>query len=279
MKGHGLSSLPYWFLFWILFMGGVARSGEALQFSEEFNEPVDPADWIIENRPGGAQGTEKPELQYYLPEALRESAGVLHLTVRKVENSPLYGGSIHYSSGRIQSRRSFLYGRFAFRVRLPHGKGLWSAIGLRTAPKLPLSAEIDVLQGYGSCPNVIESGLHAWTSATDSRQYSAFLVVRPEPDSPRFHREGVDRVDKLINFPRDLSEDFHIYSLDWQPDRVTWSLDGVPYFSSRTHVPKDPMVIIIRLAVGGAGDGKPDATTLLPQALDLDYVRVWTPGL
>jgi beta-glucanase (GH16 family) len=160
-------------------------------------------------------------------------------------------------------------------VQLPKGKGLWPAIYLRTTPKLPLEGEIGVVEGFGSHPNIVQSSLRHWVNGVPSHPTLSWLVVRPQPDSPRFHQEGVTRVDKLITLRQDLSEDFHVYALDWQPDHVTWTFDGLPYFTVKEHIPKDPMVIVLQLALDTTWDGKPDATTVLPQSLDVHYVRVW----
>ena len=180
-----------------------------------------------------------------------------------------------YLAGGIHSKRTYLYGRFEFRARLPKGKGLCPSILLRTPGNLPTSGEISILEGFGSHPNVVQSTLHSWMNGSETHQYAAWLVVQPKPDSPRFHKEGVERVEHLITLPRDLSEDFHVYGMEWQPEEVVWTFDGVPYFTVRGHVPKEPMELILQLAINPNADGKPDAATPLPQSLDVDYIRIW----
>jgi beta-glucanase (GH16 family) len=190
----------------------------------------------------------------------------------------------HTSCGDRSSRhlRSAYAGNTAihvgtqFRARLPHGRGLWPALWLRTPPQLPLDGEIDVIEGYGSHPNLVQSTLHPWTNGKEPRQYCAWLLVQPHPDSPRFHRPDCQRIERAISLPRDLAADFHVYAVDWTSSAVTWSLDGLPYFSVRGNVPQMPMVIIIQLPVSAHWDGLPDET-MDTQSLDVDYVRVYEP--
>jgi len=245
-------------------------------FSEEFNgASLDTSRWMVEKRAGNNAGTPKGELQFYMPDAVSLSGGVLHITASQRETvdsrTQLH---LQYVSARIQSKQTFLYGHFEFKAKLPRGRGLWPALWLRTPPTLPLDGEIDVLEGYGSHPNMIQSTMHPWVNGVEPHQYAAWLFVQPKPDSPRFHRPEATRVDNVISLPRDLASDFHIYAIDWQPDHITWSLDGVPYFTVRERIPTKPMFIIMQMPLSINWDGLPDSTTSLPQSLDVDYVRV-----
>jgi beta-glucanase (GH16 family) len=262
----------------LLFLGNGLRAASEPELEDDFlGDTLDVGRWLIERRAGNDQGTPRAELQYYSPDAVRVSNGNLHIVVsRATTHDPRTGATLRYTAGRIQTRRTFLYGRFEFRARLPKGRGLWPALWLRTPPDLPLNGEIDVLEGYGSHPNLIQSTLHPWANGREARQYCAWLLVRPNPDSPRFHRSDCERVEDKIHLSDDLSAGFHVYAIDWSPKRVTWFLDGVPYFSISEEIPHEPMVIVLELAVSGHWDGDPAGTTL-PQSLDVAYVRV-TPS-
>ena len=76
--------------------------------------------------------------------------------------------------------------------------------------------------------------------------------------------------------------DFHVYTVEWAPGKITWSVDGNVYFSavpSQTS-PYWPFVgnkfyIIFNLAVGGNWPGAPDGNTKFPSEFVVDYVRVY----
>jgi beta-glucanase (GH16 family) len=80
-----------------------------------------------------------------------------------------------------------------------------------------------------------------------------------------------------------LSDDFHIYAIEWSPAAIAFFLDDKPYATvtptdlpAGTHwVYNHPFFLLLNLAVGGEWPGNPDSTTQFPQALVVDWVRVW----
>lgn len=82
--------------------------------------------------------------------------------------------------------------------------------------------------------------------------------------------------------PGGYSNDFHVYSCEWQPGKITFSVDGV-LFSTRTPGEVDPwpfddgnkFYIILNFAVGGDWPGAPDGSTPFPSSFEIDYVRVY----
>jgi beta-glucanase (GH16 family) len=75
----------------------------------------------------------------------------------------------------------------------------------------------------------------------------------------------------------DFSAGEHTYALDWSADQLVWYIDGVERKRERNaaHIPHDPMYLIANLAVGGDWPGPPDPTTVFPNMLNIDYIRVW----
>ena len=74
---------------------------------------------------------------------------------------------------------------------------------------------------------------------------------------------------------------FHVYAIEWEPDAIRWYVDDTLYQSI---APKDlpgrwvsdhPFFIILNVAVGGYWPGAPDSTTVFPQTMRVDYVRVY----
>ena len=36
----------------------------------------------------------------------------------------------------------------------------------------------------------------------------------------------------------DSSKEFHTYGFDWQPDHITWYVDGKPVYTARDNIPR-----------------------------------------
>ena len=139
-----------------------------LTWSDEFNGagPVDPAKWV--NMVGG-QGWGNHELEYYTAgtENAEQRGGNLVITAR--DDGPAYScwyGPCRYTSARLESRGLFSqkYGRFAARMKLPSGAGLWPAFWMLgdniTKVGWPKCGEIDIMEEWGSAPKVVRGSIH-----------------------------------------------------------------------------------------------------------------------
>lgn len=158
--------------------------------------------------------------------------------------------NLGYTSGMLTQRSRFVqqYGYFEARMRWTAGNGIWPAFWLlRQDSHWP--PEIDIMEAVGKEPHQVVSSTH---SATDPRDTS-----RPVP---------------LEGSP----QDFHTYGALWLPDRIDFYVDGVKTTSQPTHPDMDrPMYMVVDLAIGGHWPGDPDADTVMPAKLDVDYVRAW----
>jgi beta-glucanase (GH16 family) len=213
--------------------------GAKLIFNEEFSgDQLNPEYWSTEYRWGR---TNEPELQYYSPDALQVSDGVLHIIADK---DPMEG--MNYTSGMIASydRFTFTYGYLEMRAKIPSGRGLWPAFWMHLNDD-DKSGEIDVFEFLGHEPNIIHMSYHF-------------------PELHEFWFNGPD-----------YSQDYHTYAVDWQPDRIVWYVDGVERARATTDIPNEPMYIIANLAVGGDWPGSPDENTQFPAQYDIDYIRLY----
>lgn len=142
---------------------------------------------------------------------------------------------------------SFTYGFFEVRMRVPAGQGLWPAAWLFPADNAG-PAEIDLAEVLGHDPA------------------TTYMSVHYPGGSSTEGRTGPD-----------LSAGFHTFGVDWQPDRITWYVDGVVARSvyGAGGIPSKPMYPMINLAVGGSWPGSPDASTPTTASLDVDWVRIW----
>jgi beta-glucanase (GH16 family) len=75
--------------------------------------------------------------------------------------------------------------------------------------------------------------------------------------------------------PADGSLDFHTYAVKWTPDAIVWYVDGAEAYRVTHDVPAEPFYILVNLAIGGSWPGNPDATTVFPAIMSVDYVRAF----
>lgn len=204
------------------------------------------------------------ELQWYVKDQVVVRDGVLRLVADHVDarqrdddrsDLPYRSGMI--STGRASNDKAsdpkfaFRYGYLEVVAKVPRCKGLWPALWL-----LPVTnrskPEIDILEVRGSETSKASFHLHYGTSE--------------RPKSLGQDWSGVD-----------LANDWHTFSLDWQPRSLTWFIDGVEVWRvTGRRVPDESMYLIANLAVGGEYPGSPDANTEFPASFELDRVSVWS---
>lgn len=240
----------------------------SLVWSDEFNgTALDTSVWTHDI---GAGGWGNNESQYYQPQNAVVKDGLLTITAKRES----VGGAA-YTSSRIQTSRkkTFAYGRFEMRAKLPSGQGMWpafwmlgtscNAFGLYGGSlSWPRCGEIDVMEMVGG----LADGSGDFTTHGTLHYLNAAGV---NPMSGSRYRS-----------PTRLSADFHTYTVDWTPQGFTWYIDGVAFGSkamaSDMTAFQQPFFILLNLAVGGNWGGWPDATTTFPQAYVIDYVRQYT---
>jgi beta-glucanase (GH16 family) len=235
-----------------------------LVWQDEFDGPAgtrpDPAKWRHDVG-GGGWGNEQLEFDTDRAEnAALDGQGRLAIVARRED----YNGR-QYTSARINTAGNFerAYGRFEARLKLPRGQGIWPAFWVLGADVgsvgWPGCGEIDIMEYRGQAPRWIRGSLHG-------PGYSGGANHGREEDV------GVD-----------LSLDFHTFAIEWDPGRVVFKVDEEPYF---TATPADlpegtdwvydhPFFIILNVAVGGHYVGSPDDSTVFPQTMLVDHVRVY----
>jgi len=219
------------------------KPGYRLVFDDEFNgDRVDSGTWA-KLTPWKTRNT-TGERQYYDPANTFVRNGNL---VIKSERRAVRGRE--YASGIITSLNhpQFKYGYYEIRSKAPKGQGIWPAFWLTNDD----TSEIDVFEMLGSDPRVLHSTLHHTV-------------------------DGKDHQHKTETTVSDLSADFHIFAVDWQPDNVIWYMDGVEVWRfAEDNVPSDKMWMVVNTAIGGPWSGRPDSTTQFPQEFLVDYIRVY----
>jgi len=219
--------------------------------SQDFNGTALPSGWTVATG-NGVNGWGHHALMFYQPGNVRlDGHGNLVINAAKAApNSRLqcWNGRCRYTSGRVQTSAVFpqTYGRFAARIRLPVGQGIWPGFWMM-APK----SEIDVVETIGSRPRLVQG---FWHSPTSSGGGSVTLT-------------------------QPVSAAYHVYGVDWTPTQILWWVDGRPYARAtkkRSWIFNRPMQLVFTLQVGGTWPGSPNATTRFPAQMNIDWVRTYT---
>lgn len=242
--------------------------GWKLVWSDEFSgadgSAPDSAKWGYDT---GGGGWGNNELQYYTDRTsnARIEGGSLVIEAR----AESFGGRNHTSARLLtRGKASWTYGRIEARIRIPRGRGIWPAFWMLGAnigtTGWPACGEIDIMENIGSVPATVHGTIHG-------PGYSG--------------ANGIGGSKTLASGA--LADDFHVYAVEWEENRIRWFLDGQLYFTATpaslpagsTWVFGQPQFILLNVAVGGNWPGSPDGTTVFPQRMTVDYVRVYQPEL
>lgn len=233
-----------------------------LVWSDEFNDNSSPdtTKWSYE-----VGEVRNGEAQYYTKDRTKNArieGGKLILEAHKED----YKG-YKYTSASLHTlgKRHFLYGRYEIRVKVPKGIGTWPAIWMLgvniNEVNWPLCGEIDILENVGYDPQVVHANIH-------TEAYN--------------HGKGTNKGNKLtLEKPW---EEFHVYAMEWYPDRIDFFVDTTKYFTFKNDGkgnvetwPYDkPQYLLLNLAIGGGWGGRKGIDdALFPHQYLIDYVRVF----
>ena len=218
------------------------------------------------------------EAQYYTKGREKNATvedGCLVITGRKekyknpgyVKDSPkwqlnrAYAG---YTSASVVTKDKFIvkYGRVEVKAKLPFGDGTWPAIWMLgdniSKAGWPKCGELDIMEFLGREPKRIYGTCHYGDAAGKHKSEGKHIDVNPKP-----------------------SEDFHLYAVNWYPDRIDFFYDELKYFTFKidqaevgdSNAFRKPFYLLINLALGGWGGEIDDS--IIPQKYYIDYVRVY----
>jgi beta-glucanase (GH16 family) len=230
-----------------------------LKWSDEFNYSglPDPYKWTFETGPSQVNN----ELQYYTNrlENAEVRDSILVITARRES----YGGR-NYTSARINTYNNKLYWRYGkveARIKLPYGQGIWPGFWMLGKSNVwPQCGEIDILEMVGGDDreNTVMGGV-SWDQGGILARYVNSITLP----------SGI------------FADDFHIFSIEWNAERILWRMDGTQFSvfditGAKLSEFHQEFYIILNLAIGGTLPGSPDSTTIFPQELQVDYVRVYS---
>ena len=224
-------------------------------WKEEFEgDSLNRNDWNVElHDPGWVNA----ELQAYV-----DSEENIYVKDGKLYLNPVQGKDdnrkLVYTSGRVntQGKHDFKYGLFEATLKVPEGMGYLPAFWLMPTDEnlygqWPKCGEIDIMEVMGQSTNQLHGTIHY--------------------GEPHAQQQGTYDLTSGPSF----SEGYHTFSLEWEPDHMTWYVDGIKYFEANDWftavegggevtypAPYDqPYYIILNLAIGGSWVGYPDDTT------------------
>ncbi|MCK5267138.1 MAG: glycoside hydrolase family 16 protein, partial [Spirochaetes bacterium] len=244
-----------------------AGSGWTLTWADEFSSPtINTANWTHET---GDWGWGNNEYQNYTTSLdnsfINEWDGNGMLVIKAIYNGE--GVAVgNYTSARLktQGKQYWQYGKVAARIQLPYGQGIWPAFWMLGenigSVGWPKCGEIDIMEmvGGGAGKDDTSHGVVHWDNG--GWTYEGAYSTLPS---------GI------------LADDFHVFEIEWDSTQVVWKRDGVTFFSknitsadmSEFHA---NFFILLNMAVGGNWPGYPDTTTVFPQYMYIDWVRVYS---
>jgi len=245
-------------------------ASRTLVWSDEFTGPsgalVDAGRWVAET---GGHGWGNNELEFYTDRARNASLdGEGNLVIQALRERFEGGGlTREYTSARLKTQGRFeqAYGRFEARIQIPRGQGIWPAFWMlgNDIPTAgwPRCGEIDVMENIGREPSTVHGSMHGPGFSGGASLTGGYTL----PGGAAF------------------ADAFHVFAVEWEPGVVRFYVDGNLY---QTRTPADlkagqawvfdhPFFILLNVAVGGSWPGSPDATSVFPQTMRVDYVRVY----
>ena len=244
-----------------------------LVWADEFdtNGAIDAAKWHHQTQLPQGGSWYNGEVQHYTNRIENSSVnnGFLDITAIK-ESFTDQGQTKQYTSARLNSKFAFTYGRVDVRAKLPFGDGTWPAIWT-------LGKNINEDGGYWdnqygtvgwpACGelDIMEHGLHPTNQVS---------VAIHTPSSYG------GTVNTSIQTLADVANNFHVYSMNWSPDQITFLIDGVGFYTYNPAVKNDDtwpfyleQYLLLNIAMGGNG-GAIDPN-FSQSSMVIDYVRVY----
>jgi len=230
-----------------------------LIWSDEFSgSAIDASNWTLET---GGSGWGNNELEYYTNRNVNSYIQNGSLVIEaKQEN---YGGK-NYTSARMitKGKRYFTYGKIEARIKLPSGKGIWPAFWMLgeniSTVGWPACGEIDIMELIGGGTNDKKVYGTAHWESNGHASYGGNYTLS----------SGI------------FADDYHVFTIVWTSKVIQWFVDGIKFVTiditpAGLQAFQKNNFIILNLAVGGNWPGNPDGTTVFPQKMYVDYVRVY----
>lgn len=237
-----------------------------LVWSDEFDgDSLLETNWKFET---GQHGWGNNEWQNYVAhENIEVSDGTLKIIAKKIGTGQKVGD---YTSTRLNSKKSFMFGRMEIRAKLPEhkGNGLWPALWMlgsnRSTDGWPACGEIDMMEYVSYNPNKVHFTIHSTTNN---------------------HVDGTKASSGPIALET-VEEDFHNYGLLWSEKYLKFYIDDIDNILFTFQKPRSfnannwpfskPFYFLMNIAVGGNWGGLEGVNDdIFPAIMEVDYVRIY----
>lgn len=230
---------------------------------------IDTTKWFNETKLPTPNSWHNNEIQHYTNRLVNSfnDSGYLHIVARK-EIFKDQDVTKEYTSARLNSKFAFKYGRVEVRAQLPYGPGTWPAIWMMGTDHKSIGSywygqvygtkhwpdcgEIDIMEHWGTNQDYVSSAIHTPSSYGTT-------VNKGGQDVP------------------DVSTEFHVYALEWTPEKLVFSIDGIIHYTYNPEIKNEKtwpfdkdLYILLNVAVL---PGISEDFTESPMIID--YVRVY----
>lgn len=247
-----------------------------LVWSDEFetNGAIDGTKWHHQTLLPDGNGWYNGEEQHYTSRTSNSFAsnGLLNIVAIK-ENFTDQSKTKAYTSARLNSKFAFTYGRVDVRAKLPISKGTWPAIWLLgkniNEPGGFFNSQYGTIN-WPACGelDIVETGIFP----SQPSNYVASAIHTTSSSGSTINKGGV--------LAPNLGTDFHIYSMNWSPNQITFLLDNVAYYTynpslknASTWPFNQEQYILLNIAMGGVAGAIPASFT--QDDMQIDYVRIY----
>ena len=247
-----------------------------LVWSDEFSSAgaIDGNKWFHQTKIPSGGSWYNNEVQHYTNRTQNSYVEDGNLFIKAIKESFTdQGHTKQYTSARLNSKYAFTYGRVDVKAKLPFGKGTWPAIWT-LGQNIPANGGYWQTQGYGQSNagwpicgeiDVMEHGLHQTNESSSALH------------TPSSYGDTINNAQKMLD---DVANEYHIYSMNWSPNQITFLIDEVAFYTYKPSVKNDEtwpfnnaQYLLLNVAMGGyAGEIVSNFTN---SSMVIDYVRVY----
>jgi beta-glucanase (GH16 family) len=246
-----------------------APTGMSVDWQDEFNgASIDTSVWSYETEATGWSKIWNKELQDYVDNGtgganayIGTDSGNKCLVIKATKKTDGYDSVRMVTHGK----KHWKYGVIAAKMKLPYSQGMWPAFWMlpeKNASEWPKTGEIDIMELIGGGAG---------------RDNMAYGTIHGPGYSGGHGIQG-----RVILSSGDFRNDYHVFEIRWDEGQVRWYVDGILYHTVKKTIVPDAwpfdngdFYILFNLAVGGSWPGSPDGTTVFPQYMYIDWVRVY----
>ncbi|WP_353083205.1 family 16 glycosylhydrolase [Flavobacterium sp.] len=247
-----------------------------LVWSDEFNSSgsIDSNKWHHQTQIPAGGSWFNNEVQHYTNRLANSfvDAGALNI-VAKRENFTDQNVTKQFTSARLNSKFAFKYGRVDIRAKVPNGQGTWPALWLLGKNINEDGGFFDSNFGTTSWPacgeiDIMEHGIFPGQPLN----YIGAAIHTPSSSGNTINKGGIQA--------SDISQNYHIYSMNWSPNQISFLLDNVVFYTYNPTIknsstwPFDAdQYLIFNIAMGGFAGTIP--ANFNQTSMIIDYVRVY----